>query len=102
MLDSVKRLAADPSIERQNDLLHDPVGLGQDLDDLLIVPDIIPAQHPALAVLQPFLRRLIAADMELPRGGRNLREMLRTIDPHPPKKPLPGGEGLGWGFGARV
>lgn len=31
-----------PLFQRQIDLAHDPIGLGQYLHDLLIVPDIVP------------------------------------------------------------
>ena len=45
---------------------HDPVGFRQDLQDALIVLDIVKAQLAALAVLQPFLRGLVAADEKAP------------------------------------
>lgn len=35
---------------RQLDLAHDAVGFGKDFDDLLIVPDVVPAERTALAV----------------------------------------------------
>ncbi len=57
-------------LKGQLDLFHDSVGFAQDFDDLLIVAHVIEGQRPALTVLQPFLRGLIAADVEFPRDGR--------------------------------
>ena len=88
------------SIQRQFNSSHDPVRIAQDLDDFLIVANIIPAQRAALAVLQPLLRGLIAADVEIPRCFADPGEILIGVDPDAADKPLPGGEGLGWGLGA--
>ena len=46
--------------------LHDPVGFGQDFQDAPIVFDILKVEDAALAVLQPFLRGSVAADVEIP------------------------------------
>jgi hypothetical protein len=49
------------SLERHLYRFHNPIRLGQDLDDLVIVLDIFKRQLASLAVLQPLLRGLIAA-----------------------------------------
>ena len=103
------------SAERQFDQLHDPVSLAQDLDDLLVVANVVPAERAALAVLEPLLRGLIAADVEIPRGFRHAAEMLGGIDPdlaHPAATslafgsaslaPLPLAGGVGGGFKPRL
>jgi hypothetical protein len=46
--------------------LHDAVGFRQDFQDALVVADIVDAKAAATAVFQPFLRGLVAADVEVP------------------------------------
>lgn len=43
--------------------------------------DIIETQGAALAVFQPLLRRLVAADMEIPGDFRHVFKVLRAVDP---------------------
>lgn len=62
------------------DQLHDPVGFDEDLYDLLIMAHIIERQSAPLPVLQPFLRGLIATDVEFPRNGRHVFEPLVGVD----------------------
>lgn len=67
--------------QRQLDLFHNPISLNEDFDDLLIVADIVPRQRSTPAVLEPFLRGLIAADVEA-RGDRwHGVEILVRVDP---------------------
>src|SRR5688572_28200864 len=68
------------SVERKLDFLHNPIRLGGDLRDLLIVADVVPRQRTAAAVLEPFLRRLVAADVEAPGDRRHLGEILVLVD----------------------
>jgi hypothetical protein len=52
--------------QRHGYCFHDPVRLGQDFQDALIMFDVIEAERPALAVFQPFLGGLVAADIKVP------------------------------------
>jgi len=69
------------SFQRQLYLLHDPVRLRRYLDDLLVVADVILGEGAALAVFQPFLRWLIAADGEDPDYVRHGIEILSFAVP---------------------
>ena len=68
------------ALKGQFDFLLDAVGFDQDLDDLLIIQHIVKRQRPALAVLQPFLRWLIPANVEFPCNGRDVFEILVRVD----------------------
>jgi hypothetical protein len=46
--------------------LHDAVGFIEDFQDALVVADVVDGQGTATAVFQPFLRELVAADVEVP------------------------------------
>src|SRR5438046_2248928 len=48
------------------DLAHQANGLAEGGDDLLIVDDVVLGQRATLAVLEPLLADLIAADFEVP------------------------------------
>ena len=48
------------------DLPHQADGLGEGDDDLLVVGDVVLREHAALAVLEPLLADLVAADVEVP------------------------------------
>ena len=48
------------------DLLHQADGLGERDDDLLVVGDVVLRERAALAVLEPLLADLVAADVEVP------------------------------------
>ena len=52
--------------ESHLDSLHDAVCLGQDFEDALVVPHIVKAEGAAFAVFEPFLRGLVATNVELP------------------------------------
>jgi hypothetical protein len=65
--------------QRHFDPAHDLVGFGQDFDDLLIVPDVVPAQGAALAVFQPLLRGPVSADREVPCDRQDGIEVLALI-----------------------
>ena len=67
-------------LQRQHDLFHNPVGFAQDFDDPLIVHHVIERQRPALAVFQPFLRRLISTDVKFPRDLRHVVEILVGVN----------------------
>lgn len=49
-------------------------------DDGLVVHDVVVRQCAALAVLEPLLRRLISADVEVPCRFRNIVEVLLGVD----------------------
>jgi hypothetical protein len=68
-------------LERQLDLFHDPVGLGQELDALLIVYNVLERQRPALKVFQPFLRWLICISKKAGRFASILRATKMTPKP---------------------
>jgi hypothetical protein len=53
-------------LQRHGDGLHDAVRLGKDFQDALVVADVVDGQGAATAVFQPFLRGLVAADVEVP------------------------------------
>ena len=63
------------------DFLHNAVGLTQGGDDALVMADVLDGQIAALAVFEPFLRGLVAADIKLPRHFRDLSEILGRVDP---------------------
>ena len=56
--------------------LHDALGLLEHVDDAAIVLHVLETQSHALAVFQPFLGRLIAADEELPSRFWHALEIL--------------------------
>ncbi len=84
--------------ERQSNAAHDAVGFGQDFDDLLIMDHIVKGQCPALAVLQPFLRGLIAADVKFPCDARDIIEILVGVYVDTAILPSRKREGLGVGL----
>jgi len=53
-------------------LLHQPGGAGEGEDDFLVVFDVGGGEGLAFAVFEPFLGRLVAADVKLPCGGTRL------------------------------
>ena len=52
-------------------LFHEADGVAQGGDDLVVVEDIVGTEVSALAVLEPLLADLVAADVELPHLFRN-------------------------------
>ena len=61
------------------DLSHQPDGLGQGDDYLLVVSDVLVAEGAALAVLEPLVADLVAADVKVPDGFRNTDETGRLV-----------------------
>ncbi len=59
---------------------HNPIRLRQDFDDFLIMAHLIKGQGATLAVLEPFLRRLIATDIEVPGNLRDIGKAVGFID----------------------
>ena len=67
-------------LQRQHYLFHNPVSFGQDFDDPLVMHNIVKRQRAALSVFQPFLRRLIPADVKFPCDLRHVVEILVGVD----------------------
>ena len=65
-------ILSDNSLQRQFYFPHDPVCLQQDFDDVLVVANIVIGQRTPLAILEPFLRPLVPADKEFPRGFQHI------------------------------
>ena len=66
------------------DLLHQADGLGEGDDDLLVVGDVVLRERAALAVLEPLLADLVAADVEVPHVLAHALEAggLGFVEPH--------------------
>ena len=60
--------------------IHKTLRLDKRGDDGLVVHDVVGCERAALAVLEPLLRGLVAADVEVPCRFRNIVEILRGID----------------------
>jgi hypothetical protein len=82
------------------DLFHYSTRLDECDDYFLIVEDVFVAEDTSFAVFQPFLGRLIAADVEIPGCFRHPREALRVVDEDRADR-VGTACGSGWGFGAR-
>ena len=63
------------------DLGHQADCLAEGDDDLLVVLHVFVGEFPALAVFQPFLADLVAADVKLPDRLGHAAEVLRLVDP---------------------
>jgi len=65
------------------DLGHEADGFGEGDDDLLVVDDVVFRERAALAVFQPFLADLVAADMKIPHILAHAMEArgLRLVQP---------------------
>src|SRR6266487_6182986 len=63
-------------------LIHQKDGLSQRCYNSLIMLDVFVRQNPLLAVFQPFVTNLIAADMEAPHFRRHAFKILSLIDIH--------------------
>lgn len=50
-------------------------------DDFLVVHDVVEGEGAVVAVFEPFLGGLVAADVELPGGGGDVVEVLGVVDP---------------------
>jgi len=68
---------------------HQVDGLGEGGDGLLVVGEVFVGEGAALAVFQPLLADLIAADMELPHLRRDALEVLGGVDPDAAPSPSP-------------
>ncbi len=66
------------------DGFHEAVGFGEGDDDFLVVENVVEAEGASIAVFEPFLGGLIAADIKLPSDERNVFEILRVVDPDAP------------------
>ena len=60
--------------------MHNSFCLQEDVDDALIVFYILETQGHALAVFEPLLSGLIAADVEIPCQFRHAIEVLFAVD----------------------
>ena len=65
---------------------HEAGRFSQGGAEAAVVGDVRETQRAALAVLQPLLRRAVAADGEAPRLRRDALERLRAVDPHPARR----------------
>jgi hypothetical protein len=61
-------------------LRHERARLGQRGDGALVVLDLVVRERAALAVFEPLLGHLIAANAELPDGRRDAVEVLLGVD----------------------
>jgi len=64
------------------DFGHEAKGFRQRRDDALVVGDVVVAERAALAVFEPLVADLVAADVEVPHLGRDAFEVLLLVDPH--------------------
>ena len=62
-------------------MFHDPIGFEQDLDDALVVDEVGVGELATFAVLEPFLGRLIAANVEVPGEFGHVAKILSFVDP---------------------
>ena len=62
-------------------LFHQCDRLGQSCYYLLVVLDVIELEFAPLAILEPLLTDLVAADVKLPRFGQNALNILCLVDP---------------------
>ena len=60
--------------------LHDALCLLEHIDDTTVVLYVLETQGHALAVFQPFLSRLVAANEEVPGRLRHTVEVLLCVD----------------------
>lgn len=79
-----KSIARARLAQLHRDGAHNPVGFRQDLEDALIMLDVVKAQLAALAIFQPFLRGLVAADVKAPGHLGRIRKALGGFDPDLP------------------
>lgn len=62
------------------DLAHNSLRFRERDDDSLVVFDVVVVERSAFSIFQPFLRGLVAADVEFPGGLRDAVEILRFVD----------------------
>lgn len=60
--------------------VHEPARFTERGNNALIVPNVVKGQRPALAIFEPLLTPLIAADVERPHVRRHPRKVLRLVD----------------------
>ena len=70
-----------------NDLInlrHQPDGFRQGDDDAVVVVDVVGGEGAALAVLEPLIADLVAADVEVPDVFRDAAKavLLRFVEPN--------------------
>lgn len=65
-------------------LCHVADGLIRGHNDSLVVAGVFVGQFSALAVLQPFLVHMVAADAEVPDRRSHASEVLRRVNPDAP------------------
>ena len=73
------------------DLLHQANRFLEGDDDALVVGDVVGAERAALAILQPLVAHLIAADFEVSHVIWHAAEVLLVVDPdrpHPSPPPM--------------
>ena len=64
------------------DVRHNAARLRERGTHTAVMGDLIERKFAVLPILQPFLRRTIAADCELPGIGLYALEILIAVDPH--------------------
>ena len=62
------------------DLAHEASGFDEDSDDTTIVGYIFIRECAAFAIFEPFLRRLVAADIHIPSFAGDIGEILGRVD----------------------
>ena len=61
-------------LDHRVDFGHQPDRLRQGDNDLVVVLDVLLAQHPSLAVFEPLFADLVSANVEVPNGLRHALE----------------------------
>ena len=62
---------------------HNPNSFREGNDDFLVVLDVLVRKFSTLTIFEPFLRGLVATDVEIPYGFRHIVEVLFRIDINP-------------------
>jgi UDP-N-acetylglucosamine enolpyruvyl transferase len=77
----VRAVREPPLHEHFVNTLHNPICFTEDFQNPLVVFDVIEVQRPTFAVFEPFLCRLVAADVEVPGDCGGVVEVLLGVDP---------------------
>lgn len=62
--------------------LHQPLGFGEGNDYFLVVQNVFETEGATVAVFEPFLRRLVTADIKFPGNMRHTVKVLRVVNPN--------------------
>lgn len=59
---------------------HQALGLGEGIDDMVVMENIVEGERTSFAVFEPLLGGLIAADVGVPCFFRHIAEILRVVE----------------------